>query len=235
MLLSLQESVFSRAQTLENWWSRQAPLRMVETLADASKFPAQDMDDDDKSKSSAQDMDDDDKSKSPAQDMDDDDVEDFSPIRGDESPPHLRAKNAFFASLSRQSVQEGLPAVCTSDPASSSASFDVRQFLVDEEKEIQEIIAASVPVFSERQCGYKFGGCPKHLTLSLQPHVPKSGCQRGQLLLRCSNFWKRGSDDKPLCWFQFPFPMKLWSHLPKPIQEQFVDLENSLQRNAVKT
>ena len=223
MLLSLQESVFSRATTLENWWSRQAPLPLVETLADASKFPAQDMDDDDVSKSPAQDMD------------DDDDVEDFSPIRGDESPPHLRAKNAFFASVSRQSVPEGLPAVCTSDPASSSASFDARQFLMDEEKEIQEIIAASVPVFSERQRGYKFGGCPKHLTLSLQPHVPKSGCQRGQLLLRCSNFWKRGSDDKPLCWFQFPFPMKLWSHLPKPIQEQFVDLENSLQRNAVKT
>ena len=114
MLLSLQESVFSRAQTLENWWSRQAPLRMVETLADGSKFLAQDMDDDDKSKSPAQDMDDDDKSKSPAQDMDDDDVEDFSPIRGDESPPHLQAKNAFFASLSRQSVQEGLPVCLTS-------------------------------------------------------------------------------------------------------------------------
>ena len=96
MLLSLQESVFSRATTLENWWSRQAPLRMVETLADASKFPAQDKDDDDVSKSPAQDMDDDDVSKSPAQDMDDDDVEDFSPIRGDESPPHLRAKNVFF-------------------------------------------------------------------------------------------------------------------------------------------
>jgi hypothetical protein len=132
MLLSLQESVFSRAQTLENWWSRQAPLRMVETLADASKFPAQDKDDDDVSKSPAQDMDDDDVSKSPAQDMDDDDVEDFSPIRGDESPPHLRAKNAFFASLSRQSVPEGLPASSSSDPASSSASFDVRQFLVDD-------------------------------------------------------------------------------------------------------
>lgn len=176
-----------------------------------------------------------DASKSPAQDMDDDDVEDFSPIRGDESPPHLQAKTVFFASLSRQPVQEGLPAVCPSDPASSSASFDVRQFLADEEKEIQEIIASSVPVFSERQRGYKFGGCPNHLTLSLQPHVPKSGRQRGQLLLRRSNFWKRGTDDKPLCWFQFPFPMKLWSHLPKPIQEQFVDLENSLQRNAVKT
>ena len=140
MLLSLQESVFSRATTLENWWSRQAPLRMVETQADASK--------------------------SPAHGMDDDDVEDFSPIRGDESPPHLRAKTAFFASFSRQSVQEGLPAVCTSDPASSSACLDVRQFLADEEKEIQEVIASSVPVFSERQRGYKFGGCPKHLTLS---------------------------------------------------------------------
>ena len=109
MLLSLQESVFSRAQTLEHWWSRQAPLRMVETLADASKFPAQDMDDDDKS-------------KSPAQDMDDDDVEDFSPIRGDESPPHLRAKNAFFASLSRQSVQEGLP-VCLASLSMGEQNF----------------------------------------------------------------------------------------------------------------
>jgi len=37
-----------------------------------------------------------DASKSPAQDMDDDDVEDFSPIRGDESPPHLQAKTVFF-------------------------------------------------------------------------------------------------------------------------------------------
>ena len=117
---------------------------------------------------------------------------------------------------------------------SSSAPFDVRTFLADEKKENQEIIASSVPFFCEKQRRFKFGGCPKHLSLSLQPHVPKSGPQRGHLLLRCSNFWKRGDDDKPLCWFQYPFPMKLWDHLPKTIQEQFVDLENSLQRNAVK-
>ena len=73
-------------------------------------------------------------------------------------------------------------------------------------KEIQEIIASSVPIFSEKQSRYKFGGRPRHLSLSLQPHVPKSGPQRGHLLLRCSNFWKRGSDDRPLSWFQYPFP-----------------------------
>ena len=37
-----------------------------------------------------------------------------------------------------------------------------------------------------------------------------------------------------MCWFQYPFPKKLWSHLSRTIQEQYVDLKNSLQRNAVK-
>ena len=76
-------------------------------------------------------------------------------------------------------------------------------------KEIQEIIASSVSFFNEKQRRFKFGGCPKHLSLSLRPHATKSGPQRGHLLLRCKNFWKRGDDDKPLCWFQYPFPMKL--------------------------
>lgn len=202
----MQESVFTRATTLENWWSRQASRNMFEPEGDSSKSPV----------------------------LDDGDLEEFSPICGAESPPHLQAKKDFWARKARQSGdEEALPAVGVS--ASSSAHFDVRKFLDDEEKEIQEIIASSVPYFSEKQRRYKFGGCPRHLSLSLQPHVPKSGPQRGHLLLRCSNFWKRGSDDRPLCWFQYPFPMKLWSHLPKPIQEQFVDLENSLQRNAMKS
>ena len=69
MSFSLQETVFSRAKTLENWWSRQAALRVVESGEDASN----------------------------------DDTEEFSPIRGYESPPHLQAKKAFFAAKPRQS------------------------------------------------------------------------------------------------------------------------------------
>ena len=159
-----------------------------------------------------------------------------SDIQGDESPHHLRHKLRVLNQTDDQFDQGSLPASqsSTQAPGNCEAPFDIRRFLQDEEKEFQDIIAGSVPFFSEKQRSFKFGGCPHHSTLSLQPHVPKSGHQRGQLLLRCSHFWKRGEDGKPLCWFQYPFPMKLWKHLSKTVQDQFVDLENSLQRNAVK-
>ena len=209
MMSTFQESMFTRATILENWWCRQTAASSSSTSGAASDEPEKV--------------------------SEETEVETFSPVRGDESPHHLRAKEAYLKGLEEPPVTRVTPLTETSaDASSSKPPFDVRQFLDDEDKEIQEIIAGSVPLFSEKQRRFKFGGCPCHHALSLQPHVPKSGPQRGELLLRCSNFWKRGEDDKPMCWFQYPFPKKLWSHLSRTIQEQYVDLKNSLQRNAVK-
>ena len=42
--------------------------------------------------------------------------------------------------------------------------------------------------------------------LSLQVHVLRS--LKGSIVLRCSRFWKRGQDQKRLCFWNRPFPRR---------------------------
>jgi hypothetical protein len=133
----------------------------------------------------------------PAPVSDEDNTELFSPVRGDDESPPQGQPRELFAKSNCFPSQECTPASENSEPSSASSSsvFDVPQFLPAEAKEIEDIIACSVAVFSEKQ-----RACPHHLSLSLF-NLTSPRVDVRQLLLRCSNFWKKGSEGKPLCSF----------------------------------
>ena len=117
-------------------------------------------------------------------------------------------------------------------PSSETEAFDLKACLKDEDEEIRVLVESSVPVYSDKQRRFKWGGCGIHTDLSLQPHLIRSGPSKGDLVLRCSSFWKTNEvTGKPLCFFHHKFPMKLFGQLPKGLQEEWADLKNVLLRN----
>ena len=114
----------------------------------------------------------------------------------------------------------------------SGVPDEVMQQLAEERKEQEEALNAGVPIYSEKQKKYKWGGCPLHLNGSLQPHLVKSGVCKGELSLRCAQFWKFGTDGKRRCFFECAFPRGLWNSLPQSIRTEYCDLRHSLHRNA---
>ena len=109
---------------------------------------------------------------------------------------------------------------------------DLQIFLKEEDDAVADIIRHSVPIFSDRHRRFKYGGCPHHLTTSLQPHLIQSGDNKGCLVLRCSQFWKKNSSGQRLCFYKHEFPMGLFRSLPQNIQDAYVDIRNALSRNA---
>ena len=171
-----------------------------------------------------------------------------SEISGFESPHHLKAKWKYWRDKGQNPALQFVrkedeeietwtrcaeSSACVSKaPSSETNPFDLNAFLKDEDEEIRVLVESSVPVYSDKQRRFKWGGCGIHTDLSLQPHLIRSGPSKGDLVLRCSSFWKTNEvTGKPLCFFHHKFPMKLFGQLPKGLQEEWADLKNVLLRN----
>ena len=114
--------------------------------------------------------------------------------------------------------------------SSSSSSGGSSKDLTETEK--QELIQSAVPIFSQKQLRFKWGGCPYHKETSLQVHLIQSGDQKGSLVLRCSYFWKKDDSGQHRCFWNYPFPMKLLHLVPKQTRDEYQDLKHVLMRNA---
>lgn len=54
-------------------------------------------------------------------------------------------------------------------PSSETEAFDLKACLKDEDEEIRILVEGSVPVYSDKQRCFKWGGCGTYRDLSLQP------------------------------------------------------------------
>eukprot|EP00438_Fugacium_kawagutii_P034706 Skav216620 [mRNA] locus=scaffold3008:74939:75454:- [translate_table: standard] len=77
---------------------------------------------------------------------------------------------------------------------------------------------------------FKYGECPHHHT-ALQPHVWSArSAKRGQPALVCSRFFKRGADDKPLCWFYRKVSLAQAAEWPRFHRQKVQSLQNRFLR-----
>ena len=163
------------------------------------------------------------------------DCGEISPLRGDESPPHKRFKKWYHRELWVDPGEEvpeipSSPEATVSLPKPSLTPSARGRLFEDLEHARRQMIAEfssqAVPVFHAGQERFKWGGCRDCPTLSLQPHLNRNGQVRpGQLLLRCSSWFRSKA-----CWFSHPFPMSLFSDLPRPVQDEYSSLKQSLRR-----
>ena len=109
---------------------------------------------------------------------------------------------------------------------------DAVETVLAEDEERSRVLQESVPAHHHGQRRFKYGGCPHHASLSLQPALTRSGKNKGQIYLRCSSWFRRDpARASKRCWYAIPFPMGLFSQLPETIRWEYTSVEMTLARN----
>ena len=172
----------------------------------------------------------------------------LSPIRGDESPHHRRAKIAFGngepASPMTQTHAPGRQAASSSEVvnqleslpdvemtrASTTWSSGIASW-TQEDPVSDSDFCDSPPTVQPRSLkaphlrvslnlATKWGRCPHSQCLhSLKPWIFKTGSRRGQLVLMCSRWWSRVGSSQRACWGRRPFPANRFNDLPRFMQK----------------
>ncbi|CAE6945053.1 unnamed protein product [Symbiodinium natans] len=102
---------------------------------------------------------------------------------------------AFASSSSSvDDIEEYSPSVLDGDSSSSQSAGQpgIPPYILEQLKEESAELEDLRRCFNKKQQKFRWGGCRFHERRSLQPHLVQSGLTRGQLFLRCAQFWPRG-------------------------------------------
>lgn len=158
-----------------------------------------------------------------------------SPIRGDESPPHLLFKKWYRQetwvdpSLVHESDMEVYSneesAGESSEQASGSCAASAHT-----SRPLSERLAAVVP---RRPRIFKFGACPHH-ECARSPFVFGPGAapeRRGRPFVICNRWWKYDGNRR-LCWHMVPASEEQWREFPLFQKQKWESLKYSLARGS---
>ncbi|CAE7834416.1 unnamed protein product [Symbiodinium sp. CCMP2592] len=164
---------------------------------------------------------------------DEDSVEEPSSSSVDDMEEHTsHSLEHLGTSASQDAIQDYSQGDVSSSGSVQSAGvpLDILEQLNEEAAQLEDLRRCSVPCPHVKQARFKWGGCPHHERRSLQPHLVQSGANRGQLVLRCAAFWRRGGDHHEKCFYAYPFPWGLFHKLPDDLKSSYGCVDFALSR-----